>query len=163
MAVITYSELPPDALETLLKPYQLNVTVVGNNLAIPGSFWGETEAGLIGNTLFIQHNTPVHSALHEACHFICMDETRRHDLDTNAGGDYDEENAVCYLQLLLSDYLEGYSQQQHFHDMDQWGYTFRLGSAERWFTEDADDAKQWLIDKTLINHHEQPQWRVREL
>ena len=145
-----------------MSPYRLDVITVSDHKEIPGSFWDETEAGLIGNKLYIQANTPVHSALHEACHYICMDNSRRQQLDTDAGGDYDEENAVCYLQLILSDYLQGYDQLQQFSDMDQWGYTFRLGSAKRWFSEDAEDAKQWLIDQYLINDQQIPSWQSRK-
>jgi len=160
--IITCNKLPTDALKALLSPYQLDVISVSPTEDIPGSFWGETEAGLIGNKLYVQPNTPIHSALHEACHYICMDHARRQQLDTDAGGDYDEENAVCYLQLILSDYLDGYNHQQQFTDMDNWGYTFRLGSAQRWFSEDADDAKQWLIDRNLINEQQIPSWLLRK-
>ncbi len=162
MNIITCHDLPVGTLEKLLSRYQLQVITVNQNEDIPGSFWGETEAGLIGNKLYVQPATPVHSALHEACHYVCMDNARRQQLDTDAGGDYDEENAVCYLQLILSDYLDGYSQQQQFTDMDNWGYTFRLGSAQRWFTEDAEDAKQWLIDQKLINEQQIPRWQLRK-
>ena len=161
MTVIACSELPENALKNLLTPYQLEIKMVSNHTDIPGSFWGENEAGLIGNILYLQDATPLHSALHEACHYICMDNARREVLDTNAGGGYDEENAVCYLQLILSDHLAGYSKKQQFTDMDEWGYTFRLGSAERWFNVDADDAKQWLIEKELISSNEEPKWRLR--
>jgi len=162
MNITRCADLNPDTLNTLFSRYQLETRWVENQQQIPGSFWGESEAGLIDNKLYIQPQTPVHSALHEACHFICMDKTRREQLNTDAGGDYDEENAVCYLQLLLSDYLDGFDRQQHFKDMDAWGYTFRLGSAKRWFDEDANDAKQWLIDKNLINSDEIPSWQIRE-
>ena len=162
MNIVTCSELPAEALVRLLSPFKLDIKWIKTNADIPGSFWGESEAGLIGNTLYLQNITPVHSALHEACHYICMDNTRREQLDTNAGGDYDEENAVCYLQLLLSNYLDGYNQLRHFQDMDNWGYTFRLGSAKRWFEEDADDAKEWLINKKLINNQEIPIWMLQK-
>jgi len=161
MTVTPCSALPKNALEDLLSPYHLQIKWVSNTIDIPGSFWGETEAGLIENTLYLQQQTPVHSALHEACHYICMDSARRSGLNTDAGGDYDEENAVCYLQLLLSCSLSGYSQIQHFQDMDSWGYSFRLGSAKRWFEDDASDAKQWLIDKQLINMAEKPNGSLR--
>lgn len=154
------ADLPANALDKLFSPFELTIEWVKSETVIPGSFWGDTEAGLINNTLYLQSLTPVHSALHEACHYICMDKDRRAQLDTNAGGDYDEENAVCYLQLLLSNYLDGYSHQQQYQDMDNWGYSFRLGSAKRWFEEDADDAKQWLIDKNLINMQEIPTWML---
>jgi len=161
MNVVTCSELPAEALVSLLSPFKLEVKWVNSNADIPGSFWGDSEAGLIGNTLYLQNITPIHSALHEACHYICMDNTRRNQLDTNAGGDYDEENAVCYLQLLLSNYLEGYTQLRHFQDMDNWGYSFRLGSAKRWFEEDAEDAREWLINKNLINNQNVPTWMLQ--
>jgi hypothetical protein len=35
--------------------------------------------------------------------------------------------------------------------MDEWGYTFRLGSAAAWFREDAEDARQWLMHHGLID------------
>jgi hypothetical protein len=35
--------------------------------------------------------------------------------------------------------------------MDEWGYTFRLGSAAAWFREDAEDARRWLIDQHVID------------
>jgi hypothetical protein len=86
----------------------------------------------------------VHSLLHEACHYICMDIARRGALHTDAGGTDTEENAVCYLQCLLAEALPGYSKQDCFRDMDTWGYHFILGSAEAWFERDAEDARRWL-------------------
>ena len=41
-------------------------------------------AGLIGSRLFVRDDTPVHSLLHEGCHYICMDSARRARLDTDA-------------------------------------------------------------------------------
>jgi hypothetical protein len=35
-------------------------------------------------------------------------------------------------------------------DMDAWGYTFRLGSARRWFEQDAEDARQFLAQRGLL-------------
>jgi hypothetical protein len=35
-------------------------------------------------------------------------------------------------------------------DMDEWGYTFRLGSARAWFEQDADTARDWLLRQKLI-------------
>lgn len=141
--------------------YGLSPQIVQHGTAIPGSFWGEEEAGLIGNTLYLQEATPLHSLLHEACHYICMPATRRASLDTNAGGDYDEENAVCYLQILLADRLPPLNLARILADMDSWGYSFRLGSAARWFYKDADDARQWLLANQLIDAHNQPTGRLR--
>jgi len=97
--------------------------------------------------LYVRADTPVHSALHEGGHWLVMPPARREQLHTNAGGTLAEENAVCYLQALMANHLDGYSQQQLFTDMDAWGYSFRLGSSKRWFLEDADDALQWLQTK----------------
>ena len=117
---------------------------------IPGSYWGENEAGLIGDTLYVRLDTPVHSALHEACHWLCMDASRRAGLHTDAGGDDIEECAVCYLQILLADCLPGVGRARLLRDMDAWGYSFRLGSAAAWFETDADDARAWLHNRGLL-------------
>lgn len=92
----------------------------------------------------------MHSALHEAAHFLCMDEARRQRLDRDAGGDIPEENAVCYLQILLADAIPGMGRERMCADMDAWGYTFRLGSAAAWFAQDAQDAREWLEERRLM-------------
>ena len=139
------------ALRELLARLGLSLSWVADGANIPGSYWGESEAGLVGATLYARRDTPVHSLLHEACHYACMDESRRADLHTNAGGTDTEENAVCYLQCLLADRLPGYSQARCFADMDAWGYHFILGSAQAWFTHDAEDAQRWLLAKGLMD------------
>ncbi len=148
-------------IEKLLLKYALTIKPVNDNAPIPGSFWGESEAGVIKSTLYIREETPIHSAFHEACHYICMQSERRAQLHTDAGGDYDEENGVCYLQIILSDELAGYSADQMMQDMDRWGYTFRLGSARAWFEEDAEDAKQWLLKAGIIDCLSSPTWKLR--
>jgi hypothetical protein len=150
-----------DDLSDLFKKYGLNLHLVDSKKKIPGSFWQEPEAGLIGNTLYIRNDTPIHSAFHEACHYICMDSERRMQLDTNAGGDHAEENAVCYLQIILAQYLPDYSSRQMQNDMDQWGYTFRLGSTQAWFEKDAADACHWLIRTGIILPSNLPTWKIR--
>ena len=159
--MLTVANLPEQALQNLLHIYSIQVKSVANSETIPGSFWGDSEAGLIKNTLYVRPETPVHSALHEACHYICLDPVRRKDLDTDAGGDYDEENAVCYLQILLAAKLSGCSADIVLRDMDSWGYTFRLGSALAWFQNDAEDAQQWLLKKQLIDQDNLPTGRLR--
>ena len=104
-AVLPVSALQSQALQELLATYQLQLEIIAEAQDIPGSFWGDSEAGLIDNRLLVRPDTPAHSLLHEACHFICMSADRRQGLHTNAGGDYDEENAVCYLQILLAEQL----------------------------------------------------------
>ena len=138
-------------LQQLLQTYGLTIETVAIDSPIPGSFFGEREAGLISNTLYLRYDTPVHSALHEACHYICMDPDRRAKVDTDAEGDFDEENAVCYLQILLADLLDDFGQQRMMIDMDRWGYTFRLGSAKAWFEQDAEDARMWLQKHNIVD------------
>ena len=142
--VMRVDELGIEALRALLSPHGLDVFGVDADDAIPGSYWGDSEAGLIGARLYLRVDTPVHSALHEACHFLCMDPARRNGLHTDAGGTDTEENAVCYLQCLLAARLAGYSRERCFADMDAWGYHFILGAARAWFEHDSDDAQAWL-------------------
>ena len=160
--VRTCAEAGIDLLHKLLNRYQMQLVLVDDHQPLPGSFWGDPEAGLIANTLYIRPHTPVQSALHEACHYICMDEGRRSQLHTDAGGGYDEENAVCYLQILLARELSTMGQARMLQDMDAWGYSFRLGSAAAWFEQDADDARQWLLEQQLITHQARPSWRLRQ-
>jgi hypothetical protein len=145
------SEIGIEALRDLLRQHGLHVELHPPGAAIPGSYWGEPEAGLVGNVLHLREDTPVHSALHESCHYLCMDEARRAGLHTDAGGSDTEENAVCYLQALLAPRLSGYSRAQLFADMDAWGYHFILGSAAAWFEHDSDDAQAWLRRAGLID------------
>jgi hypothetical protein len=161
MTALLCSEINLDSLQSLLLSYGMELKTVSNNEYIPGSFWQPPEAGLIGNTLYIRGDTPVHSALHETCHYICMDSERRKDLDTNAGGGYEEEDAVCYLQILLAEYLPEMKRERMFSDMDDWGYSFRLGSAKAWFEQDAEDALEWLLKNKVITATTQPTWNVR--
>ena len=149
------------SLRLILERYGLRVEHVGLGIDIPGSYWGDSEAGLIGRTLFVRGDTPLHSALHEACHFICMDDARRARLHTDAGGDVAEENAVCYLQGLLADRIPGYDRARLFSDMDAWGYSFRLGSAQAWFEQDATDARDWLTTYCLIDTAQDPTGLLR--
>ena len=146
----------------LLSKYQLTLNRVNHYNDIPGSYWGDSEAGLIANQVYVRDDTPIHSLLHESCHYICMDKQRREQLDTNAEGDYDEENAVCYLQILLANQLAEMHSKRMMQDMDSWGYTFRLGSAQQWFENDAEDAKQWLLRYKLIDTDDQPTFVLRD-
>lgn len=161
MAVLNCADIDLSQLSELLSRFGLKIERVPANKSIPGSWFGDCEAGLIENRLQVRDDTPVHSALHESCHFICMDDTRRSDLHTNAGGDYAEENSVCYLQILLADYINGFGRQRMFLDMDEWGYSFRLGSSRAWFEQDAEDAREWLIEHSLIDEKEKPTWMIR--
>jgi hypothetical protein len=150
----------PD-LVRLCQPYGLELVLVADQTEIPGSYWKDAEAGLIANRLYVRTDTPVHSLLHEGCHYICMDSQRRTQLDTDAGGDYLEENGVCYLQILLAGQLPGMGAERMMQDMDRWGYSFRLGSAQVWFEQDAEDARAWLLEMGLIDAQDRPTGHCR--
>jgi len=157
-----YCELKhQQSLVQLFKNYDLAVKWIEKGEKIPGSFWGESEAGLIGNILYVREDTPIHSAFHEACHYICMDKSRRDALHTDAAGDYDEENGVCFLQIILANHLDGASATQMMADMDQWGYTFRLGSTQAWFEGDAEDARAWLLNYQILDQNNHPTFKLR--
>ena len=142
--VTRLQDLSPAVIDNHFGPLGLSVVLVADGEPIPGSHWGDEEAGLIKNELFVRNDTPVHSALHEGGHWLVMPTDRRAQLHTNAGGTLAEENAVCYLQVLMAGYIVGFNRQQLFNDMDAWGYSFRLGSSRRWFEEDAEEALLWL-------------------
>jgi hypothetical protein len=160
--VLNCNQYHQQQLAKLLKPYGIEIELVEEHEAIQGSFFGEREAGIIGNKLYLRHDTPIHSALHEAGHYICMAPARREKLDTDAEGDYDEENGVCFLQILLAEHLADVGRERMMIDMDSWGYTFRLGSAKAWFEHDAEDARQWLIEHQIINANQKPTWKFRQ-
>ncbi|MBZ0112763.1 MAG: hypothetical protein K8J08_09890 [Thermoanaerobaculia bacterium] len=159
--VITLEEIDATSLVEILGSYGVELVTVASGAPIPGSYWGEPEAGLIENRLYLRPDTPIQSALHEACHYICMTPDRRVGLHTDAGGGYDEEDGVCYLQIVLAGLLPGVGRERMWADMDDWGYTFRLGSARAWFEGDADDAQAWLVEQGLLDASGQPRFRLR--
>jgi hypothetical protein len=158
---VRYRDSDAAALAALLARFGLSIRRSPDHAPIPGSFWGDEEAGLQDDSVVLRSDTPLHSILHEACHYVCMDTARRSGLDTDAGGDYDEENAVCYLQILLAGQLPGFGRERMLADMDAWGYSFRLGSARAWFEQDAADARAWLQRHGLITAGGEPTWSVR--
>jgi hypothetical protein len=131
-------------LALLLHRYGLRLMLAAPHEDIPGSYWGDSEAGLKSDMLYARLDTPVHSVLHEASHYVCMTPERRAGLERDAGGDDAEESAVCYLQILLAEGLPGVGRERLMKDMDDWGYSFRLGSTRAWFEGDAQDAREWL-------------------
>lgn len=159
--VLRARDLAEHAITDLLGKYSLRGCAQPFATPVPGSYWGESEAGLIRDQVFWRPDTPIHSILHEACHAICMDSGRRYALDRDAGGDFAEENAVCYLQIVLADELRGVGRERMWRDMDAWGYTFRLGSARAWFEQDASDAREWLITHGLIEESGVVTWKLR--
>lgn len=157
--VLKVTDVGIDVVTELLSRYGLQCVALPEDESIPGSYWGDSEAGLIGSRIYWRTDTPLHSVLHEAGHFICMSDERREQLEKDAGGDYDEENGVCYLQILLAGELPGVGSERMCQDMDAWGYTFRLGSARAWFEQDATDARSWLIDRGVIDDDARPTWK----
>ncbi len=161
--VLTVFDCDLNRIASLLNRYNLQLQHIPESIPIPGSYWGDSEAGLISDTIYVRNDTPIHSLLHETCHYICMDKERRINIDTNAEGDYDEENGVCYLQILLARDIPEMGQNRMLEDMDTWGYTFRLGSAEAWFTGDASDALSWLKNHELVDCNGMPSYDLRKL
>ena len=155
------ADIPRSAIEDLLGRYGIGLSLVAGDQPITGSFWGDPEAGVVGRNVYVRSDTPLHSMLHEACHIVCMTEERRQCLDRDAGGDDAEESAVCYLQILLAEFLPGVGRERLMKDMDSWGYSFRLGSAASWFRKDAEDAAEWLANHGLITSGGKPVFRLR--
>ena len=144
------ADLAPGAAEGLLRRYGLALVRIADGATIPGSYWGEPEAGIIGGSVYARADTPVHSLLHETCHLIVAPTQRRASIHTDASESQAEEDAACYLQILLADELPGVGSACLMADMDTWGYSFRLGSARAWFGRDAEDARAWLAERNLL-------------
>lgn len=149
--MLTLADIALSDATTLLARHGLQFQLVADGEAIPGSYWGECEAGLIGTTVYARRDTPVHSLLHEAAHLIVLPPERRARVHTDATDSVEEEDAVCVLQALLGDELPGVGRDRVLADMDEWGYTFRLGSARAYFERDADAAWQWLAERGFID------------
>jgi hypothetical protein len=148
--VMRMSQIGFDAAAALLTRFGLHLRHVEHGEPIPGSYWGDEEAGIIGNTVHVRDDTPVHSLLHEACHLIVLPPERRPDVHTDATDSIEEEDATCYLQIVLADELPGIGRARLMADMDAWGYSFRLGSARAWFEQDATDAQEFLRSRGLL-------------
>lgn len=149
--VLRLADSDEPAVRTLLARYGLNLQRVESGAAIPGSFWGDEEAGIIGHTVYARDDTPLHSLLHEAGHLIVLPADRRSAVHTDATDSIEEEDATCYLQIVLADELPGVGRSRLMSDMDAWGYSFRLGSTRAWFEQDAENARLWLIEHQLLN------------
>lgn len=149
--MLLVSDVPCATLNALLYRYGFELVLQEDGSAIRGSYWGDSEAGIVGRTVYVRADTPIHSLLHETCHLICMTEDRRSGLNRDAGGDDLEESAVCYLQIVLADRIEAVGRDRLMLDMDAWGYSFRLGNSRDWFESDAEDAKRFLVNHGILN------------
>ena len=159
--MLTVADVQRPVLESLLCRYGLQLILEVECAAITGSFWGESEAGIVGHSIYVRNDTPIHSLLHEACHVICMTVERRDDVDRDAGGDDLEESAVCYLQVVLAGHIDTVGRERLMQDMDTWGYSFRLGSTRAWFEQDADDAIEFLINQGLLTETGEATFKLR--
>ncbi len=144
------AEVGFEAPTALLAKHGLELVPIADGAAIPGSYWGEPEAGVIASRVYARADTPVHSLLHEACHLLVADPVRRASIHTNASDSLEEEDATCYLQIVLADDVPGFGRTRAFADMDAWGYSFRLGSARAWFEHDAEDARAFLVARGIL-------------
>lgn len=148
--VVRLCDIAFEQARQLLGLFDLELVLVPSDEAIPGSYWGECEAGLIGHHVYARADTPVHSLLHEACHLIVLPPEKRAAVHTDASDSVQEEDATCYLQLMLADRITGFGFARACIDMDAWGYSFRLGSARAWFECDAEDARDFLYDRGVL-------------
>lgn len=159
--ILLVADVSFDVLASLLRKYDLELTVADDDEPITGSYWGDPEAGIVGTTVYVRADTPIHSLLHETCHVVCMTHDRRKRLDRDAGGDDLEEAAVCYLQVVLAERINGVGRKRITEDMDAWGYSFRLGNSLTWFEQDADDAREFLINQHLLTRTGRPTFKLR--
>jgi hypothetical protein len=150
-AVLTLAGIDFAQAAALLARYDLALEIVPCGAPIPGSYWGEPEAGIVAGTVFARADTPVHSLLHEASHLIVLPRERRAAVHTDATDSIEEEDAALVLQVLLADELPGVGRARMCADMDAWGYTFRLGSARAYVERDADRAWEWLAARGLAD------------
>jgi hypothetical protein len=106
--VLRLENIEQEALAELLSRFGLALHQCPTGDPIPGSYWGDDEAGLRANLLYARPDSPLHSILHEAAHYICMDSDRRQNLDTDAGYSFrlgssrawfeqDAEDALAWL------------------------------------------------------------------
>ena len=159
--MLRIADVPLETIISLLKQFDLELFLEESDSAITGSFWGDSEAGIVGRSVYVRADTPIHSLLHETCHILCMTEERRSGLDRDAGGSDLEEAAVCYLQVILADSIEGVGRDRLMLDMDEWGYSFRLGNTQDWFQRDAEDAREFLINHGLLSSAGDVTFRLR--
>lgn len=155
--MLTLADTGFDAPAALLARFGLRLARVADGAPIPGSYWGEPEAGLVGITVHARADTPLHSLLHEAAHLMVLAPERRRQVHTDATDSIEEEDAACVLQALLGEALPGVGAARILADMDAWGYTFRLGSAAAYLERDADQAWAWLQARGLVD----PERRLR--
>ncbi len=160
--MLLVSDVPTAAIRELLQRYDLEFVMQAADEPIEGSYWGDSEAGIVGRVVYARGDTPIHSVLHETSHVICMTPQRRDGLARDAGGDDLEEAAVCYLQIVLADQIDKVGRDRLMLDMDAWGYSFRLGNTRDWFQTDADDAAEFLMNHGVLDATGKATFRLRQ-
>lgn len=155
--VLRVAQIDLADLQSLLASVGLRLVLEPDGASIPGSYWGEPEAGIIGQDVHVRLDTPIHSVLHEAAHLAVAAAEGRHDIHTDASDSTIEEDATCFLEIIWAGLLPGVGRDRIFADMDAWGYTFRAGSAKAWFTGDAEDAEAWLVARGLVQSERMPE------
>ena len=160
--MLLVADLPLSTITSLLDKFELELFVETDGAAITGSFWGDSEAGIVGRNVYVRGDTPIHSLLHETSHILCMTEARRAGLDRDAGGDDLEEAAVCYMQVVLAGMIDGVGRARLMLDMDAWGYSFRLGNTRDWFEKDAEDAREFLMNQGLLSPAGEVTFKLRQ-
>src|SRR5262245_2227141 len=105
--MLTLADIDAQSASALLARHGLALERVDDGAPIPGSEWGGPEPGVVAERLYVRGDTPVHSLLHEACHLIVAAPDRRAHIHTDASDSQAEEDACCYLQIVLADALPG--------------------------------------------------------
>lgn len=147
--VLRVADIGLDAPAALLARYGLRLHRVESDAAIPGSFWGEPEAGIIGCDVYVRDDTPVHSLLHEAGHLIVLPaENALRCIPTRPIRWKKKTPPVTCRSCWPSNCLVWAARLMA--DMDSWGYTYRLGSTRAWFEQDAENARSWLDARGLL-------------
>lgn len=62
--VLRFCDIDSQELTELLTAYQIELCLTPDDEPVLGSFWGDEEAGLIGERLNLNTNTPIHSISH---------------------------------------------------------------------------------------------------
>src|SRR3569833_1645758 len=84
--VLRLSGIDRVALAIVHSRYGLTLSLIAPEEVIPGSYWGESKAGLKGDRLYARLDTPLHSLFLEASHYICMSLELRSGRGRGAGG-----------------------------------------------------------------------------
>lgn len=111
-----------------------------------GSFWGDEEVGIIGIIVYVCGDMLVYLLLYEVCYLIvllleCCVVVYIDVIDL-----IEEEDVICYLQIVLVDVFLGVGCDWLMVDMDVWGYLFWFGLICVWFEQDVENVCQFLFD-----------------